>query len=71
MAEELQRQLDDSFADYVDPRRDALTKEITGCGQLGLSENSTCEDPMFANEHLNGADWDLWLANGNPAPEKP
>lgn len=68
---ELRRRLDAWFAEYVDPQRDASVKGVTGCGQLGLAENSTNERPMFAKTHLNGADWDLWLADGNPTPEAP
>jgi arylsulfatase A-like enzyme len=51
------------FASYVDPRRDGLDKGITGCGQLGLAEKSAPGNPMFADSHLNNADWDLWLTN--------
>jgi choline-sulfatase len=59
------------FRNYVDPRRDAAVKGVTGCGQLGRPEDATATRPMFADQHLNGADWDLWLADGNPVPHKP
>jgi arylsulfatase A-like enzyme len=59
------------FREHVDPRRDAVSKGVTGCGQLGRPEESSPERPMFADQHLNGADWDLWLADGNPVPHKP
>ncbi|HEV7417930.1 MAG TPA: sulfatase-like hydrolase/transferase [Tianweitania sediminis] len=59
------------FKNYVDPRRDAVSKGVTGCGQLGRPEDATPERPMFADLHLNGADWDLWLTDGNPVPHKP
>ncbi len=65
---ELQARLARWFAAYVDPRRDGSHKGVTGCGQLGLAENATPERPVFADQHLNGADWDLWLAEGNPRP---
>jgi hypothetical protein len=65
---ELRQRLQRWFAAYVDPRRDGSAKGVTGCGQIGLAEDSTPERPMFADQHLNGADWDLWLANGNPKP---
>jgi arylsulfatase A-like enzyme len=59
------------FREYVDPQRDAAIKGVTGCGQLGRPEDATPTRPMFADQHLNGADWDLWLADGNPVPHKP
>jgi arylsulfatase A-like enzyme len=59
----LRNRLTNWFASYADPSRDGLDKGITGCGQLGRAELSTPERPMFADSHLNNADWDLWLAN--------
>lgn len=67
----LRAQLVSWFSAYVDPRRDAFNNGVTGCGQLGLAEDATPTRPMFADEHLNGADWDLWLAEGNPVPQGP
>ena len=61
----LRGQLRDWFGIYVDPLRDAADKGVTGCGQLGLAERSTPRHPMFADSHLVGADWDLWVAAGN------
>ena len=62
---ELRASLADWFDFYVDPRRDGIDKGVTGCGQLGLSERATPSQPMFADSHLVGADWDLWVATGN------
>lgn len=59
------------FKHYVDPTRDAILKGITGCGQLGRPEEAAPDRPVFADKHLNGADWDLWLDDGNPVPHKP
>jgi arylsulfatase A-like enzyme len=59
------------FSVHIDPRRDATTKGVTGCGQLGRPEDATPDRPMFADRHLNGADWDLWLADGNAVPHAP
>jgi choline-sulfatase len=67
----LRDQLASWFSAYVDPRRDAVEKGVTGCGQLGRPEYATATRPMFADKHLNGADWDLWLADGNPVPHAP
>jgi choline-sulfatase len=69
--ESMRAQLVGWFSAYVDPRRDALEKGVTGCGQIGRSEDATPERPVFADGHLNGADWDLWLANGNARPHAP
>jgi arylsulfatase A-like enzyme len=62
----LRARLEAWFATYVDPRRDGLDKGVTGCGQLGLVENGTPQQPMFADQHLVGADWDLWVASERP-----
>lgn len=59
------------FARHVVPRRDALGRGVTGCGQLGRAEDAGPGHPVFADTHLNGADWDLWLADGNPVPHAP
>jgi arylsulfatase A-like enzyme len=59
----LRRRLERWFSLYVDPRRDGVDKGVTGCGQLGLVENARPDHPMFADQHLVGADWDLWVAN--------
>jgi choline-sulfatase len=67
----LRDQLFSWFSVYVDPRRDAAVRGVTGCGQLGRAEDATPTRPMFADGHLNGADWDLWLADGNPVPHAP
>ncbi|MDB5552597.1 MAG: Sulfatase [Rhizobium sp.] len=67
----LRDQLSRWFSAYVDPRRDAIDKGVTGCGQIGLSEDAAPQHPVFADGHLNGADWDLWLANGNATPHAP
>ncbi|OJU03697.1 MAG: sulfatase [Rhizobiales bacterium 65-79] len=67
----LRDQLFKWFSAHVDPRRDATTKGVTGCGQLGRPEDSAPGRPVFADKHLNGADWDLWLADGNAVPHRP
>jgi arylsulfatase A-like enzyme len=67
----LRDQLFSWFSVYVDPRRDATTKNVTGCGQLGRPEDATPTKRMFAEQHLNGADWDLWLVDGRSAPHAP
>jgi len=64
MANTLRSRLEDWFRTYVDPQRDGVDKGVTGCGQLGLVERGGPAHPMFADQHLVGADWDLWLANG-------
>jgi hypothetical protein len=64
-AAELRTRLAGWFERYVDPRRDGIDKGVTGCGQLGLVERATPAHPMFADSHLVGADWDLWVATGN------
>jgi len=61
----LRTKLEDWFDVYVDPLRDGVDKGVTGCGQLGLVERATPSQPMFADSHLVGADWDLWVATGN------
>ena len=66
---ELRARLASWFERYVDPRRDGVDKGVTGCGQLGLVERATPERPMFADSHLVGADWDLWVARGNGKTE--
>ena len=42
-------------------------------GQNAVQQHlyATPTRPMFADSHLNGADWDLWLADGNPVPHAP
>ena len=60
--EELRARLEDWFRIYVDPRRDGIDKGVTGCGQLGRVEDADAAHPMFADRHLVGADWDLWVA---------
>jgi arylsulfatase A-like enzyme len=60
----LRGRLDDWFRQYVDPRRDGVEKGVTGCGQLGRVEHGDADHPMFADQHLVGADWDLWVASG-------
>jgi choline-sulfatase len=60
----LRERLDAWFRNYVDPRRDGCDKGVTGCGQLGLVENASATHPMFADRHLVGADWDLWVPSG-------
>ena len=61
MAGTLRGRLEDWFRRYVDPRRDGVDKGVTGCGQLGLAERASAAYPMFADQHLVGADWDLWV----------
>ena len=61
----LRTKLEDWFDVYVDPLRDGVDKGVTGSGQLGLVERATPSQPMFADSHLVGADWDLWVATGN------
>ena len=57
---ELRARLAGWFARYVDPARDGVDKGVTGCGQLGRVEDAA-RRPVFADQHLVGADWDLWL----------
>jgi arylsulfatase A-like enzyme len=58
---ELRRRLEGWFRQYVDPARDGVDKGITGCGQLGLVEKASAAHPMFADQHTQSTDWDLWL----------
>ena len=60
--EELRARLEDWFRIYVEPRRDGIDKGVTGCGQLGRVEDADAAHRMFADRHLVGADWDLWVA---------
>ena len=53
------------FARYVDPARDGVDKGVTGCGQLGLVAGAGSRS-VFADQHLVGADWDLWLEPRTP-----
>lgn len=57
----LRERLENWFKTYVDPRRDGIDKGVTGCGQLGRIEDYAPGKPVFADQHLTGADWDLWL----------
>jgi choline-sulfatase len=57
----LQKRLEVWFQTYVNPLRDGVDKGVTGCGQLDLAENNKPSRPVFAEQHLVGADWDLWL----------
>ena len=57
----LRGRLEDWFSAYVNPLRDGVDKGVTGCGQLGRVEARGPDDPVFADQHLTGADWDLWL----------
>ena len=57
----MRRRLEDWFRTYVNPLRDGADKGVTGCGQLDRVENASVERPAFADQHLVGADWDLWL----------
>ena len=50
---------------YVDPRRDGVDKGVTGCGQLRRVEDARPGEVAFADRHLTGADWDLWLEKQN------
>jgi arylsulfatase A-like enzyme len=65
------------FDRYAERSRDGRDKGVTGCGQLGLSERGDATHRMFADTHLVGADWDLWVDNGErshasePAPVAP
>jgi len=56
----LRQRLDGWFERFVDPARDGVDKGVTGCGQLGLVDGAG-ERRVFADQHLVGADWDLWL----------
>jgi arylsulfatase A-like enzyme len=58
----LRARLDDWFRAYVNPARDGVDKGVTGCGQLGRVEDARAAHPVFADQHLTGADWDLWMA---------
>ena len=58
---DLRARLDAWFTTYVDPAMDGSAKGVTGCGQLGLADGQ--DGPaVFAEQHLVGADWDLWLS---------
>jgi hypothetical protein len=65
------------FERYAEPSRDGRDKGVTGCGQLGPTERGDATHRMFADTHLVGADWDLWVDNGErshasePAPVAP
>jgi arylsulfatase A-like enzyme len=59
----MKARLEDWFRRYVDPHRDGVDKGVTGCGQLGRVEQGDASHPMFADQHLVGADWDLWVAS--------
>ena len=61
----LRSRLDGWFARYVDPARDGVDKGVTGCGQLGLVAGADGRR-VFADQHLVGADWDLWLEPRTP-----
>ena len=63
MVTALRDRLDQWFRTYADPVRDGIDKGVTGCGQLGLVERGDASQSMFADQHLVGADWDLWVAN--------
>jgi choline-sulfatase len=58
----LRARLEDWFRTYVNPMRDGVDKGVTGCGQLGTVDTATAGRPVFADQHLVGADWDLWLS---------
>jgi choline-sulfatase len=62
---ELRGRLEAWFRTYVDPRRDGIDKGVTGCGQLRRVEDANPERVAFADRHLTGADWDLWLEKQN------
>ncbi|MEO8739137.1 MAG: sulfatase-like hydrolase/transferase [Casimicrobiaceae bacterium] len=62
MVKTLRSRLEGWFKVYVDPVRDGIDKGVTGCGQLGKVECGNANRPVFADQHLVGADWDLWLA---------
>jgi choline-sulfatase len=57
----LRGRLDDWFQRFVDPRRDGRDKGVTGCGQLGRVGPGSQGTTVFADQHLVGADWDLWI----------
>jgi hypothetical protein len=60
---DLRRRLEVWFRTFVNPLRDGADKGVTGCGQLDLAENNKPGRPVFAEQHLVGADWDLWMAS--------
>ncbi len=62
---ELRGRLEAWFSKYVDPRRDGVDKGVTGCGQLRRVEDARPGEVAFADRHLTGADWDLWLEKQN------
>ena len=61
VAASMKDRLEAWFRTYVNPLRDGAAKGITGCGQLARVESGSTERPAFADQHLVGADWDLWL----------
>lgn len=61
MVTALRTRLEAWFSAYVNPQRDGVDKGVTGCGQLGRVETGDTARPVFADRHLTGADWDLWL----------
>jgi choline-sulfatase len=65
---QLRQRLEGWFRQYVDPARDGIDKGITGCGQLGLVEQASAAQPMFADRHTQSTDWDLWLAKEGTRP---
>ena len=64
----LRARLEDWFRLYVNPLRDGVDKGVTGCGQLGTIESASPAHTVFADQHLVGADWDLWLAPDGARP---
>jgi len=62
---ELRGRLAAWFRTYVDPCRDGIDKGVTGCGQLRRVEDADPGHVAFADRHLTGADWDLWLEKQN------
>ena len=61
VAASMKDRLEAWFRTYVNPLRDGAAKGVTGCGQLARVESGSTERPAFADQHLVGADWDLWL----------
>jgi len=61
----LRDRLETWFRTYVDPGRDGVDKGVTGCGQLRRVDAARTGDAAFADRHLTGADWDLWLEKQN------
>ena len=65
---DLRGRLERWFRTYVNPSRDGVDKGVTGCGQLARVDDARRAGPAFAERHLTGADWDLWLERKASSP---